>query len=254
MARPSTTRRVNWMYQAEPDPGLNGQRDYYPRGKILGGSSSINAMVYIRGQPRTTRTGSAPAIPAGAGTRCCPPTRRSRTMPRAIPPIADGAGRCTSPTSATTRIRCASNFIAASEAAGLAFNADFNGAEQEGVGLYQLTTKGGRRMSAARAFLRPAMRRKNLKVETHAQVTRMLFEGSARHGRRLCAARREPDGDGAARGDPVGRRHQLAAASAALGHRAGRAAAAASAFRCCSTMPMSAPACRTITASTIPGA
>ena len=68
-------------------------------------------------------------------------------------------------------------FIAATEATGLAFNPDFNGAEQEGVGLYQLTTRGGRRLSAARAFLRPAMGRRNLAVETHAHVTRVLFAG-----------------------------------------------------------------------------
>ena len=168
---------VNWMYQAEPDPGLNGQRDFYPRGKILGGSSSINAMVYIRGhaqdyedwkQAGNTGWGWDDVLPAykamedyAAGD----PAFRGRGGPLRISDIGADAHPLCAP------------FIAASEAAGLKFNADFNSAEQEGVGLYQLTTKGGRRMSAARAFLRPAMSRQNLKVETNAHVTRVLFDG-----------------------------------------------------------------------------
>ncbi|MGL4592581.1 MAG: GMC family oxidoreductase [Aestuariivirga sp.] len=191
--------RVNWMYQAEPDPGLNGQRDYYPRGKILGGSSSINAMVYIRGHAEDyedwKRAGNPgwgfdevlPAYKAIEDYAAGDPAYRGRGGPLHISDIGDDAHPL------------CRNFIAASEAAGLAFNADFNGAEQEGVGLYQLTTKGGRRMSAARAFLRPAMRRRNLKVEMHAQVTRLRFEGRratgveyVRHGAsRTATARRE---------------------------------------------------------------
>ncbi|MCX7347884.1 MAG: GMC family oxidoreductase N-terminal domain-containing protein, partial [Alphaproteobacteria bacterium] len=170
-------RRVNWMYQAEPDPGLNGQRDFYPRGKILGGSSSINAMVYIRGHAEDyddwKRAGNPgwgfdevlPAYKAIEDYAAGDPAYRGRGGPLHISDIGDDAHPL------------CRNYIAASEAAGLAFTADFNGAEQEGVGLYQLTTKGGRRMSAARAFLRPAMRRRNLKVEMHAQVTRIRFEG-----------------------------------------------------------------------------
>ena len=191
--------RVNWMYQAEPDPGLNGQRDYYPRGKILGGSSSINAMVYIRGHAEDyedwKRAGNPgwgfdevlQAYKAIEDYAAGDPAFRGRGGPLHISDIGDDAHPL------------CRNFIAASEAAGLAFNPDFNGAEQEGVGLYQLTTKGGRRMSAARAFLRPAMRRKNLKVEMHAQVTRVRFEGRratgvdfVRHGvSRTATARRE---------------------------------------------------------------
>ena len=97
-------------------------------------------------------------------------------MRRAIPPFAGGAGRCTSPTR-RRRASAVPPFIDGERGGGPRLHADFNGAEQEGVGLYQFTTKGGRRMSAARAFLRPAMKRKNLQVETHAQVTRLLFEG-----------------------------------------------------------------------------
>ncbi|MCB1379459.1 MAG: GMC family oxidoreductase N-terminal domain-containing protein [Alphaproteobacteria bacterium] len=168
---------VNWMYQAEADPGLNGQRDYYPRGKILGGSSSINAMVYIRGHREDyedwKRAGNPgwgwddvlPAYKAIEGYAAGDPAFRGLSGPLTISDIGDDAHPLCQP------------FVAATEATGLRYNPDFNGAVQEGVGFYQLTTRGGRRMSAARAFLRPAMRRKNLKVETHAHVTRVLFEG-----------------------------------------------------------------------------
>ncbi|WP_395688126.1 GMC family oxidoreductase [Aestuariivirga sp.] len=170
-------RRVNWMYEAESDPGLNGQRDFYPRGKLLGGSSSINAMVYIRGHrddyedwkaAGNTGWGWDDVLPVyramedyGAGD----PELRGRGGPVFISDLADQAHSLCRP------------FIEASKAAGLAYTPDFNGISQEGVGLYQFTIKNGRRLSAARAFLHPAMRRHNLLVETHAHTTRVLFEG-----------------------------------------------------------------------------
>ena len=171
-------RSVNWMYQAEPDPGLNGQRDYIPRGKILGGSSSINAMVYTRGHAEDyedwKRAGNIgwgwdevlPVYKKMEDYAAGDPAFRGRGGPLHLSGMGPDAHWLCEP------------FIRAAEAAGLKRNADFNGAEQEGVGLYQLTTKGGRRLSSARAFLRPAMKRKNLRVETEAHVTRMLFEGT----------------------------------------------------------------------------
>ena len=170
-------KTCNWMYQAEPDPGLNGQRDYYPRGKILGGSSSINAMVYIRGAAEDyedwKRGGNIgwgwddvlPAYKRMEDYAAGDAAFRGAGGPLHITDLDDDAHPLCEP------------FITAAVATGLKYNPDFNGAGQEGVGLYQFTTKGGRRMSAARAFLRPAMRRQNLKVETHAHVTRILFEG-----------------------------------------------------------------------------
>jgi choline dehydrogenase len=170
-------KSVNWMYQAEPDPGLNGQRDYYPRGKVLGGSSSINAMVYIRGHKADYEDWRAagnvgwgwddvlPAYKKLEGYAEGDPALRGREGPVHIQDLGKQAHPLCAP------------YLKAVEAAGVNFTPDFNGAEQEGVGLYQFTIKGGRRLSAARAFLRPAMKRRNLRVETKAQVTRVLFEG-----------------------------------------------------------------------------
>ena len=170
--------KVNWMYQADPDPGLAGQVDYWPRGKILGGSSSINAMVYARGNALDYEDWKA-AGNSGWGWN---------DVLRAYLAIEDNAAggnefrgsggplhitNCEEDVHPLTQA-----FIKATVAAGLPFNPDFNGANQEGVGTYQLTTKNGRRMSAARAFLRPAMRRPNLRVETNCHVTRLLFEGN----------------------------------------------------------------------------
>ena len=169
---------VNWMYAAEADPGLNGQRDYWPRGKVLGGSSSINAMVYIRGA-REDYEGWEAAGNTGWGWDDVLRSYRAMEDTNAGANEFRGAG-------GPLHIRCGPvdfhplyiKFVLASCMAGLSLNEDFNGATQEGVGAYQYTTRNGRRMSAARAFLRPAMKRGNVRVVTHAQVTKVLLEGT----------------------------------------------------------------------------
>jgi choline dehydrogenase len=173
---------VNWMYAAEPDPGLNGQKDYWPRGKVLGGSSSINAMVYIRG-PREDYEAWEAAGNTGWGWNEVLRCYRAMEDTEAGASEFRGAG-------GPLHVRCApvdfhplySKFLLASGLAGLNVNEDFNGASQEGVGAYQYTTKNGQRMSAARAFLRPAMKRRNVRVVTLAHVTKVLFEGNRATG------------------------------------------------------------------------
>ena len=169
---------VNWMYKAEPDPGLNGQSDFYPRGKLLGGSSSINAMVYIRGHREDYEDWRAAgnigwgwdevlaAYKKLENDVAGDPAFRGRGGPLTITGLGDQAHPLCKP------------YLEATEKAGLKFTPDFNGESQEGVGLYQYTIKNGIRNSAARAFLKPAMKRKNLLVETHAQATKILFEGT----------------------------------------------------------------------------
>jgi choline dehydrogenase len=167
---------VNWMYKTQPDPGLAGQRDHWPRGKLLGGSSSINAMVYIRGH-RSDYEDWAAAGNTGWGWDEVLAAYRAMEDNEAGGDEWRGTG---GPLFISANRRdqhpLIESCIAAGKLAGLPEVADFNGPEQEGVGTYQLTVKNGRRNSAARAFLRPAMRRGNLAVLTQAQVTRVVIE------------------------------------------------------------------------------
>jgi choline dehydrogenase len=173
---------VNWMYAAEADPGLNGQRDYWPRGKVLGGSSSINALVYIRGAREDYESWEA-AGNAGWGwdevLRCYRAMEDTETGGNEFRGAGGPLHVCEN--SRDLHPLCKA-FVAAGVAAGLPANPDFNGAVQEGVGHYQLTTKGGLRMSAARAFLRPAMKRRNVRVVIHAHVMKVVFEGKRATG------------------------------------------------------------------------
>jgi choline dehydrogenase len=169
---------VNWNYRAEPDPGLAGNADHWPRGKILGGSSSINAMVWIRGQ-REDFDGWAAAGNPGWSYDGLLPTFK------AIEDVEGGANEWRGAGGPVHVQDCrplvhplTQRYLQAAQQAGLPLNPDFNGASQEGVGIYQINAKGGRRMSAARAFLRPAMKRPTVRVETHALATKILFEGS----------------------------------------------------------------------------
>jgi choline dehydrogenase len=168
---------VNWMYRTEPDPGLAGNRDFWPRGKILGGSSSINAMVWIRGHASDYDDWEAAGNPGWGWDRV-------REAYRAIEDNEAGgdAYRGTGgPLFISANQRdlhpLCDSYIQSGVAAGLPFTPDFNGEQQEGIGIYQMTIKNARRNSAARAFLRPAMRRANVTVLTRAQVTRVLFQG-----------------------------------------------------------------------------
>ena len=169
---------VNWNYRTEPDPGLAGNADHWPRGKVLGGSSSINAMVWVRGAREDFDAWKAAGNP-GWGYEDVLPAFKAIEDNQAGADEWRGAGGplhvsdCSSAVHPLTR-----RYLAAGQQAGLPLNPDFNGARQEGVGIYQISTKGGRRMSAARAFLRPAMKRANVRVETNALATRILFEGA----------------------------------------------------------------------------
>ncbi len=169
--------RFNWKFMTEPVPGLAGRPSYWPRGKLLGGSSSINAMVYIRGQHADFDDWAALGNP-GWGWEDVGPVFRRMENTAAGADEWRGAGGPLDVADVRAQVHpLCETWLAACEAAGLARNPDFNGAGQEGVGIYQITTRRGVRASAATAYLRPAMRRGNLKVETRAQVTRVRFEG-----------------------------------------------------------------------------
>ena len=170
-------KSVNWMYKAEPDPGLNGQSDFYPRGKLLGGSSSINAMVYIRGHRQDYEDWRAAGNVGWGWDEVLATYRKIEDYAAGDPDLRGRGGPLTITDLGSQAHPLCKPYLEAAEKAGLPFTPDFNGKSQEGAGLYQFTIKGGIRNSAARAFLHPAMKRKNLLVETHEQATKILFEG-----------------------------------------------------------------------------
>lgn len=167
--------RVNWRYVTQPDPGIAGRSEYWPRGKVIGGSSSINALVYIRGQHEDYEDWEAAGNPGWGYRDMLPAFRKSEGNVRGE----DGYHGARGPLSVsdielhpTTRY-----FFEGLAELGVPANGDFNGRTQEGYGAYQLTTRKGRRCSSARAFLEPAVRRSQLRIVTGAQVSRILFDG-----------------------------------------------------------------------------
>ena len=171
-------KAVNWMYMAEPSPEAGNRSSYWPRGKVLGGSSSINAMVYVRGNPKDFDDWHKAGNPGWSYSELLPYFKRMESWQNGGDKYRGSEGPLNvSDVSSQLHPLC-QNFIAAGEEIGLSFNPDMNGAEQEGVGHYQITTHLGRRMSTSRAYLRPVMKRKNLTVIMKAQVTRILFKGN----------------------------------------------------------------------------
>ncbi|KWI34232.1 GMC family oxidoreductase [Burkholderia stagnalis] len=172
------TRINNWAFETVPQPGLGGRRGYQPRGKALGGSSAINAMVYIRGHRSDYDHWAALGNDGWAFDDVLPYFRLSEHNERF-----DDAWHGRDGPLWVSDLRTGNPFHAryleAARQAGLPLTDDFNGAQQEGIGLYQVTQKHGERWSAARAYLLPHVgRRDNLTVETHAQVLRILFDGT----------------------------------------------------------------------------
>lgn len=175
-------RRVNWMYETEPNSQLDDRISYWPRGKVLGGSSAINAMVYIRGHAQDFDEWQAMGNPGWGWEDVLPYFRRSETNDRGADDWRGGDGPLHVATMDRDLHPLCLDFIAAGQELQYAHNPDFNGADQEGVGTYQNTVKGGMRMSAARAYLRPARSRSTLTVETHALAEAIRFEGRVARG------------------------------------------------------------------------
>jgi len=164
---------INWAYESEPEPALNGRRIFTPRGKVLGGSSSINGLVYIRGQ-REDFDGWG--MPGWRFDDLLPYFRKSENQSRGADAW-HGVGGPLEVGDLPDRHELCDAFIAAAVADGIPRNDDFNGARQEGAGYYQATSCKGRRCSAATGYLRPAERRPNLAIEVNALATRIVFQG-----------------------------------------------------------------------------
>ena len=172
---------VNWCFYTEPDPGMNGRSIYWPRGKTLGGSSSINGLISIRGQRQDYDRWAAAGNTGWSYADVLPYFRRLEHAPFGDPAFhgTNGPLWC-SPIG--RRHELIEAIIAGAGELGIPRNDDFNGADQEGAGYYHLSTKRGWRCSTATAYLRPARRRANLRVETHARATRLVFDGKRADG------------------------------------------------------------------------
>jgi choline dehydrogenase len=169
-------KTVNWMYQTEPEPGLDGRQVFQPRGKVLGGSSSINGLLYVRGQhedyDRWRQHGNA-----GWGyDDVLPYFKKAENQARGADEF-HGVGGPLPVSDLGHPDPLSAAFIAAAAETGIPLNPDFNGATQEGAGFFQTTSRRGRRASTAVAYLRPAKARRNLKIETAALAQRIRFEG-----------------------------------------------------------------------------
>jgi choline dehydrogenase len=169
-------KAVNWMYQTEPEPGLNGRQVFQPRGKVLGGSSSINGLLYVRGQHEDYDRWRQHGNSGWGFDDVLPYFKKAENQQRGGDDF-HGAGGPLPVSDLLHADPLSAAFIAAAAETGLPVNPDFNGAAQEGAGWFQTTTRNGRRASTAVAYLRPACARKNLHVETAALVQRILFDG-----------------------------------------------------------------------------
>jgi choline dehydrogenase len=167
---------VNWMYQTEPEPGLDGRRVFQPRGKVLGGSSSINGLLYVRGQHEDYDRWRQHGNSGWGFDDVLPYFKKAEDQQRGASEF-HGAGGPLPVSDWRHHDPLSEAFVKAAAETGIPVNPDFNGASQEGAGFFQTTTRGGRRASTAVAYLRPALRQGNLRVETSALAQRILFEG-----------------------------------------------------------------------------
>ena len=165
---------VDWDYHSAPEAHCGGRRITLPRGRVLGGSSSINAMVYIRGNKLDYDEWG---VPGWAWADLLPYFVKAEDNERGASEL-HGAGGPLAVSESRSKNRIAAAFVEAGVEAGLPRNPDFNGPEQDGVGVYQVTQRGGMRASASVSYLHPAMERENLTVMPHMHAERLIFEGT----------------------------------------------------------------------------
>ncbi len=177
--------QINWGFETVPQPGLNGRRGYQPRGKVLGGSSSVNAMVYLRGQPEDYEHWASLGNAGWGWEQVLPYFKRAEHNERGADEW-HGSGGPLNVADLQQPSRHSAAFVQAALQAGVPANADFNGAQQEGAGLYQVMQRGGERWSVAKGYLTPHLKtRSNLQVLKDATTLRVLFE-TQEGGHRAC--------------------------------------------------------------------
>jgi choline dehydrogenase len=198
-ARTFTDPRYNWMYTTEPEPQLDNRTAFWPRGKVLGGSSSINAMVFVRGQPSDYDDWRDAGNPGWGWQDVLPYFRKLEDHAWGESKYHGAGGPVHVHDPSPTVHPLCTTFLEACAETGIGISRDLNGPETEGAGLWQVTIRNGVRVSSASAYLRPALRRRNLEVATATRATRVLFSGSSATGveylrggsRQTATARRE---------------------------------------------------------------
>ncbi|MEN9505521.1 MAG: hypothetical protein RI958_1447 [Actinomycetota bacterium] len=179
---PIGSRFYDWKYESEPEPWMNGRRVYHARGKVLGGSSSINGMIFQRGNPLDyERWAADPGMESWDYAHCLPYFKRMETCLAGSDEFRGGDGPLELERGPSDN-PLIDAFLQATQQAGFARTSDVNGYRQEGFGRFDRNVRRGRRLSAARAYLHPAMRRPNLTVTTRALVHRVLFDGNRATG------------------------------------------------------------------------
>src|SRR6201991_342306 len=169
-------KTVNWMYQTEPEPGLHGRQVFQPRGKVLGGSSSINGLLYVRGQHEDYDRWRQRGNVGWGYDDVLPYFKKAENQQRGADDY-HGSGGPLSVSDWRHEDPLSKAFVKAAVEIGIPFNPDFNGKTQEGAGFFQTTTRRGRRASSAYSYLKPAKNRANLHIETSALAQRIVFEG-----------------------------------------------------------------------------
>lgn len=175
LAKLVSKKGVNWDYNTEPEPNLDNRRLWWPRGKVLGGSSSINAMCYIRGHRRDYDDWAKAGATSWSWDNLLPYFKHAENNERGADEFHGAGGyfnvadlRYTNPLSQV--------FLEAAKETGQTINPDFNGIQQEGFGFYQVSQKGGKRWSTAAGYLNAARARRNLSIQTQARVSRVQIE------------------------------------------------------------------------------
>ena len=175
-------KAVNWMYMTEPSPDADNKPSYWPRGKVMGGSSSINAMVYVRGNPKDFDEWSEMGNPGWSYQDVLPYFKRMESWQNGADRYRGGKGPLKVSEVTNQLHPLCKNFLSAAQEIGINLNRDMNGEKQEGVGNYQITTHRGQRMSASRAYLWPIKGRTNLTVIKNALASRVLIKDKKAYG------------------------------------------------------------------------
>ena len=223
---PLRSTRFNWAYETEPQAQLDGRRLFWPRGRVLGGSSSINGMVWIRGHPWDFDNWAGQGLAGWAYCQVLPSFKKLERWSEGADGYRGGEGPVGIQRGRYPNLLFPA-YIEAGRQAGFPVSRDFNGRAFEGFGRFDMNIWQGRRQSAAVTHLRPALGRDNLSVLVESLTSRVLVEGGRACGVEVIDGDRPAQGPRRARGNPFGRRGQLAPAALALWHRAGRRAGGA---------------------------